>query len=164
VRTALLLLALVAASCSCAPSPSPVAPPIPGGDLPAVTFPGRDATARVEIASTPEDRERGLMYRDLLLPDRGMLFVYPEDRALGFWMRHCPSPLAAAFMDREGRILNIEEMEPDPGTGDDDLPRYRSAGDARYVLEMEAGWFARRGIRAGDRADLRAALDGVAPR
>jgi uncharacterized membrane protein (UPF0127 family) len=152
VRPALLLLALAAAACA---GPPP---------LPTVTFAGRDAAARVEVAATHEARERGLMFRDLLPPDRGMLFVYPEDRPLGFWMKNCSHPLSAAFMDRDGRVLNIEEMAPGDGVPDDLLPRYRSAGDARFVLEMEAGWFKRKGVRPGDRADLAAALLGVEPR
>ena len=158
MRIAFLLLALAAASCACAP---PAAPP---AGLPRVSFPSRGAEAEVEVADTLEERERGLMFRDFLPPDRGMLFAYPDDRALGFWMKNCRLPLAAAFMDREGRILNIEEMAPGEGVEDEDLRRYHSAGDARYVLEMESGWFARKGIRAGDRADLGPALRGVEPR
>jgi uncharacterized membrane protein (UPF0127 family) len=104
------------------------------------------------------------MFRDFLPPDQGMLFVYPEDRPLGFWMKNCSLPLSAAFLDREGRVLNIEEMGPGSGIPDDDLPRYHSAGDARYVLEMEAGWFARKGVRPGDVAALLEALRGVEPR
>jgi uncharacterized membrane protein (UPF0127 family) len=125
---------------------------------------GARAVARVEVAATPEARERGLMDRDRLGADRGMLFVYPEDRDLGFWMKNCPLALAAAFLDRDGRILNVAEMAPGAGVPDGDLPRYRSAGRARFVLEMEGGWFARKGIGTGDRVDLSAAVRGVAVR
>lgn len=125
---------------------------------------GRTAVARVEVAADPASREHGLMGRDILPPDTGMLFAYGGDRSLGFWMKNCRSPLAAAFMDREGRILNIEEMAPGDGLPEEDLPRYFSRGAARYVLEMEGGWFARKGIRPGDRADLSAALRGVEAR
>ena len=161
MRGAALLLAALAASCAC--SPGPAAPPDDGG-LPAVTFEGRGARARVEVAATPEARERGLMFRDVLPEDQGMLFAYPDDRVLGFWMKNCRVPLSAAFLDREGKVLNIEEMAPGAGIPDDDLRRYESAGEARFVLEMEAGWFARRGVRPGDRADLKAALEGVVAR
>jgi len=156
VRGVLLAFALATAACACSPPPAP-----PDSGLPGIPFAGRDAVARVEVAATTEERERGLMFRDVLPPDQGMLFAYPEDRPLAFWMKNCRSPLAAAFMDREGRILNIVEMAPAAGEADEDLPRYASKGDARYVLEMEAGWFARKGVRAGDRADLGAALRGV---
>ena len=170
MRAALLLLAFVAVSCACSPGPAPAPVPVPapapapGPALPTIVFSGKDAAARVEIASTPEARERGLMFRDFLPPDQGMLFVYPTDRPLGFWMKNCRVPLSAAFMDRDGRILNIEEMAPGTGIPDDDLPRYRSVGEARFVLEMEPGWFARKGIRAGDLAAVGPALRGVTPR
>lgn len=158
MRSALLLLALAAAACA----RSPATPPGPA--LPSVAFEGRDAVARVEVAATVEERERGLMFRDFLPPDQGMLFAYPSDREVGFWMKNCRVPLAAAFMDWEGRILNIEEMAPGAGVPEDDLKRHHSAGEARFVLEMESGWFARKGIRAGDRASLGEALRGVSPR
>jgi hypothetical protein len=132
--------------------------------IPGDSTDGRAAEARVEVAADPEARERGLMGRDVLPPDTGMLFAYSDDRRLGFWMKNCRNPLAAAFMDREGRILKIEEMAPGAGIPDGDLPRYSSGGGARFVLEMEGGWFARKGIRPGDRADLSAALRGVEAR
>lgn len=125
---------------------------------------GEVAVARVEIAATPLARERGLMGREFLPEDTGMLFVYPEDRTLGFWMKGCPAPLSAAYLDAEGRVLNIEEMLPGTGVPDADLPRYPSKGLARYVLEMDRGWFGRKGIKPGDRADLGAALRGVEAR
>jgi hypothetical protein len=120
--------------------------------------------ARVEVASTPEARATGLMGRDALPADTGMLFVYPAERPAHFWMRNCRSPLAAAFLDGTGRVLNVAEMAADDGSPDDALPRYASAGPALYVLEMESGWFARKGIRPGDRADLSEAVRGVTAR
>ncbi len=137
---------------------------LPAGAPPGERAAGEGAEARVEVAATPAAREHGLMGRDVLPPDTGMLFAFPEDRSLGFWMKNCRSPLAAAFMDREGLILNIQEMAPGDGIPDGDLPRYASRGQARFVLEMEGGWFARKGIRPGDRADLSAALRGVEAR
>jgi hypothetical protein len=179
IRPPVLAALLVAAlACGCggaredAPSP---APPVPGpaaepaADLRVLPLgaprePGEGVAARVEIAATPATRERGLTGREGLPRDTGMLFVYPDDRAIAFWMKGCPDALDAAFLDREGRILNIHSMAPGSGVPDEDLPRYASAGPARYVLEMETGWFARRGIRAGHRADLREALRGVEAR
>lgn len=175
----LLSLSLAAAFPGCAreaaPSlvPAPAPAPVPPGPpavalvvLPACAMEalGSAAVARAEVAATREQRERGLMGRDRLPEDTGMLFAYPEDRLLGFWMKNCGLPLAAAFLDRDGRILNIEEMAPGAGVPEADLPRHASKGEARYVLEMEGGWFARKGIRAGDRVDLAPALRGVEPR
>jgi uncharacterized membrane protein (UPF0127 family) len=158
VRGALLLLALGAASCACSPAPAP------GPALAVIDFSRKGVSARVEVAATPEERERGLMFRDSLPENQGMLFAYPDDRPLGFWMKNCAIPLSAAFLDRRGRILNIVEMAPGAGVPDDDLPRYRSAGDARFVLEMESLWFARKGVGAGDIAAVGPALRGVVPR
>lgn len=117
--------------------------------------------ARVEIAADPAARERGLMGRTSLPPDGGMLFVYPGEDERHFWMKDCHIPLAAAFMDGTGRILNIEEMTPGAGLPGEELRTWDSAGPARFVLEMEGGWFARRGIGAGDRVDLEGALRGL---
>lgn len=167
-RGAALLLA-AAAVAACGSGTGTTVPPGPAAAL--VVIPagaplpeGARAVARVEVSADPAARERGLMGRDVLPPDSGMLFVYPDDRDLAFWMKNCRSPLAAAFLDREGKVLNVREMAPGAGVPDDDLPRYGSAGPARYVLEMEGGWFARKGIGPGDRVDLSAALRGVAAR
>ena len=132
----------------------------PGGAAPG----GGAVVVRAEISSTPAARARGLMERGPLPADSGMLFVYPEDRPLTFWMKDCPLPLSAAFLDASGRILAIEEMAPGAGVPDENLPRYGPAQPARFVLEMEAGWFARKGIGPGDTADLSAAIRGVVPR
>jgi uncharacterized membrane protein (UPF0127 family) len=161
-------LALAAAAAAgCAREPAPPPPPrVPLAVVPlgAPSVPDAARTARVEVAATPEAREKGLMFRDDLPEDTGMLFAYPDDRPLAFWMKNCRNPLSAAFMDREGLVLNVEEMAPGAGLPEADLPRYASKGSARYVLEMEGGWFARWGIRPGDRVDLSAALRGVEAR
>jgi hypothetical protein len=102
----------------------------------------------VEIADTPALRERGLMYRDSLPPDYGMLFVYPDEGVRGFWMRNTVIPLDIAFMDRNGVILNVEQMAPR-----DENETY-SAGPAQYALEMPEGWFAEHGVGVGDRLEF----------
>lgn len=167
---ALLLAAALAACCGKAPPP---APPGPGGGPALRLVPLRAAApgggsgpfvARVEVAADPASRERGLMGRDVLLPDSGMLFAYPEERDLHYWMKDCPLPLSAAFLDREGRILNIVEMEAGAGVPDRDLPYYDSRGKAKYVLEMDRRWFAEKGLRPGDLVDVAPALEGVVPR
>ena len=126
--------------------------------------PGARAVARVEIAADPETRTLGLMHRTALAEDSGMLFVYGEDAERAFWMKDTRIPLAAAFLDAGGTILNIEEMRPPAGEGPGEVRTWSSRGPARFVLEMDAGWFAAKGIRPGDRADLSAALRGVVPR
>lgn len=98
-----------------------------------------------EIADTPALRERGLMGRASLPENHGMLFVYPEERELSFWMRNTPLALDIAFIDRGGTIINIETMQPN------DDENTVSNRPAMYALEMEAGWFEANGVEPGAR-------------
>ena len=100
----------------------------------------------VEVADRPETRQAGLMFRRSLPEDEGMLFVFEEPQELDFWMRNTYLPLDIAFVSQSGVILNIEAMAPL-----DDGPRYRSRGPARYAIEANQGWFAKRGIKPGGR-------------
>jgi len=109
-------------------------------------------TVTVEIAATPEARQRGLMGRSFLPPDRGMLFIYPEAAPRSFWMRDCLVRIDAAFLATDGRILNVQEMVPEPG--ETDLRSYPSAAPVRLVLEMPGGWFRDHGVMVGDRVVL----------
>lgn len=102
-------------------------------------------TVTAEIADTPALRERGLMERDSLPENHGMLFVYPEERDLSFWMRNTPLALDIAFIDRAGTIINIETMRPN------DDENTVSSRPAMYALEMEAGWFEANGVEPGAR-------------
>jgi uncharacterized membrane protein (UPF0127 family) len=101
-----------------------------------------------EVANDDDSRSFGLMYRRSLPDGRGMVFVYPAvAQRLCMWMKNTLIPLSVAFLDEEGRILNIEDMAPQ--TEDNHCAR----GPARYALEMNRGWFARHGIKAGDRIE-----------
>jgi uncharacterized membrane protein (UPF0127 family) len=102
---------------------------------------------RVEVAANPEARSRGLMFRQQLEENRGMLFVFPEAVTQSMWMMNTLIPLSVAFIDSDGRILNIRDMAPQT------LDIHPSAGAARYALETNQGWFAVRNIRAGARVD-----------
>ena len=109
-------------------------------------------TIPVEIAATPESRQRGLMGRRHLPPDRGMLFIYAEEEPRGFWMKNCLVRIDAAFLATDGHILNVAEMVPEPGR---EFPRsYPSAAPVRLVLEMPGGWFRDHGVAVGDRVDV----------
>jgi uncharacterized membrane protein (UPF0127 family) len=101
----------------------------------------------VEIASTPQTRETGLMNRFSLQQDHGMLFIFEAPQPLAFWMKNTYVPLSIAFIDARGRILNIEDMRPQ------DESTHASRGPALYAIEMRQGWFAARGIGAGDVVD-----------
>ena len=98
-----------------------------------------------EYASTPAERERGLMERSALAADAGMLFRFDDFRRHCLWMKNTPLPLSTAFMDEEGRIVDLLDLEPLSET------IRCSRKPARYALEVNQGWFAGKGIEAGAR-------------
>lgn len=97
-----------------------------------------------EVAATPDSRQLGLMNRESMAPQHGMVFVFTEDARHCMWMRNTLIPLSVAFLDRRGRILNIEDMQPRTENN------HCAAAPARFALEMNLGWFAAKGIKAGD--------------
>lgn len=100
---------------------------------------------RVEVASTVEQRMKGLMFREKLGGNEGMLFLFDEPAYHAMWMKNTPLPLSVAFVDGEGRILNILDMEPQT------LDQHAAAGPAVYAIETNKGWFAQRRIKPGDK-------------
>lgn len=111
---------------------------------------GERVEVRVEVADDVLEQARGLMYRTALAEDRGMLFVYDDEQRRSFYMKNTLIPLSIAFMDADGRIVDIQDMEP----LDDEPPHYVSAEPAQYALEVNQGFFEERGVELGDRADL----------
>ena len=97
-----------------------------------------------EVAATNPARMQGLMQRKAMPQQRGMLFVFPVEAQHCMWMKNTFIPLAVAFLDAGGRIINVEEMQPQTESN------HCAARPARYALEMNAGWFAQRGLKAGD--------------
>ena len=97
-----------------------------------------------EVAATPERRALGLMHRFSLQPDHGMIFVFERPEPQGFWMKNTYIPLSIAFIAADGRIINVDEMQPH------DESTHLSRGPALYAIEMRKGWFTERGIRGGD--------------
>lgn len=112
--------------------------------LPRVTLSAASHRIEAQVARSEAERERGLMHRTRLPDNEGMLFVYDQPSQLCFWMKNTPLPLSVAFLADDGTVINIDEMEPE--TRDS----HCAAQPVRYVLEMNRGWFADRGIRAGD--------------
>ncbi len=98
-----------------------------------------------EVAADHASRATGLMFRRSLAPNHGMLFVFQEKTPQCFWMRNTLIALSIAFLDDDGRIVNIEDMAPLTENS------HCSREPVRFALEMEQGWFARRGVVAGDR-------------
>jgi uncharacterized protein len=106
-----------------------------------------DQTVMVEVAATPAAMARGLMFREHLPDDHGMLFIWPGDQVVGMWMKNTLIPLSVAFIDREYRVRNIADMEPHS------RHVHASDGPVRYALEVNRGWFERHGVHPGTRID-----------
>lgn len=117
----------------------------PKSQLPTTAIQLKDLTLTVEVADTPDERHLGLMHRDSLGEDRGMLFVYPGEAPRSFWMQNTKIPLSIAYIDREGVILNLADMTPMSTQG---VP---SEGPAMYALEVNQGWYVAHGIQPGDK-------------
>ena len=98
---------------------------------------------QAEIANTFESRMTGLMYRKKLGANDGMLFVFPEVAPHCMWMKNTLVPLSVAFIDERGVILNIEDMQPQTEES------HCARAPARFALEMNQGWFAGKGVKAG---------------
>ena len=98
-----------------------------------------------QIAGTPEQRQTGLMLRREMPQHEGMIFVFDQPDQQCFWMKNTLIPLSAAFISDDGVIVNIEEMKPLA------LDAHCSAQPVRFVLEMNKGWFTKKGIKAGSK-------------
>jgi len=111
---------------------------------------------RVEVARTSAQKSQGLMERRSLPDSSGMLFVYTEDQAAdaGFWMYRTRIPLDIAFADAAGIVVAIRRMEPCTAQLASGCPTYAPDAEYRYALEVNAGFFARHGIRVGSRVLL----------
>jgi uncharacterized membrane protein (UPF0127 family) len=108
----------------------------------------------VYVADERAERADGLMFvkDDELGVDEGMVFVFVAEEQLSFWMENTLIPLDIAFLDKDGKILNILQMQAlDP------TPQ-PSAGPAKYAVEMHVGWFEKRGVKPGDKFDLSSVL------
>ena len=98
-----------------------------------------------QVAASPQERQTGLMFRREMPQHEGMLFVFEQPATQCFWMKNTPLPLTAAFVADDGSIVNLADMKP---LVEDS---HCSAKPVRYVLEMNQGWFDKRGIKAGAR-------------
>ena len=117
--------------------------PVPQPRLPMVELTAGMHLIRAELAEDPGTRARGLMMRERLGNNEGMLFVFPEKAGHCFWMRNTLIALSIAFLDDDGTIVNIADMNPRSEQS------HCPAKPIRFALEMERGWFATRGLSAG---------------
>ena len=102
----------------------------------------------VEIADDRSEQSRGLMERTALAEDRGMLFVYPRERDLSFWMKNTLIPLSVAYINSDGSIADIQDMEPL------DTTSHPSSEPVQYALEVNQGFYEEHGVEVGDTVEL----------
>ena len=121
---------------------------------PLITFPiiVNDIKIRVEIAKTPEARALGLMERQFLAQDRGMIFVFPKEQIISMWMKNTPIDLTVVFANEEGRVINIEHMTRNT------LKSYSSSAPAKFALEVSKHSPLTDSIKTGD---LILGLEGI---
>jgi uncharacterized membrane protein (UPF0127 family) len=116
-------------------------------DLPETTLTIGSHRLTAEVASNNVQRSTGLMHRRMLPETRGMLFIFDDIAHHGMWMMNTFVPLSVAFLDRDGTIINIEDMQPQTKNS------HTAAKPAKYALEMNLGWFAKRGIKPGAKVE-----------
>ena len=117
--------------------------PAPQTDLPRAQLHIGRQKITVQLATTPLQRQIGLMHRATMPTNEGMLFVFDDDHVQCFWMKNTLLPLTAAFVDAQGTIVNLADMQPHSEQS------HCSSKPVRYVLEMRQGWFRQRGFKAG---------------
>jgi uncharacterized protein len=108
------------------------------------TSSGEEVEVEAEVADDKAEKMRGLMGRTALAEDAGMLFIYEREKPLSFWMKDTLIPLSIAYIDEDGRIIDIQDMEPLDET------LQPSAEPAKYALEVNQGFFEERGVKVGD--------------
>ena len=140
-------LTIVAALASCAALAQ-----APQMDLPRVKLSAGMHLIDAQIARNTDERSVGLMYRKEMPQHEGMLFEFEQASQQCFWMKDTLLPLSIAFVADDGTVVNVDEMKPQT------LDSHCSAKPVRYVLEMNQGWFAKRGIKPGFK------LTGLPPR
>jgi uncharacterized membrane protein (UPF0127 family) len=117
----------------------------PQMDLPRIKLSAGMHLIDTQVASTNEQRQIGLMHRPTMPQSEGMLFVFDEPATQCFWMKNTLLPLTAAFVADDGHIVNLVDMKPQT------TDSHCSAQPVRFVLEMNQGWFAKKGLKAGSK-------------
>ena len=113
--------------------------------LPRVTLSAGMHLINAQVAATPQQRAVGLMFRKDMPVNEGMLFAFEQASEQCFWMKNTLLPLTAAFVADDGTIVNLADMQPQS------LVSHCSTKPVRYVLEMNKGWFDKRGLKAGSK-------------
>jgi hypothetical protein len=119
------------------------AQPTPQLNLPRLKISAGVHLIDAQVAATPEQRSSGLMYRQEMPVQEGMLFAFEQATVQCFWMKNTVLPLTAAFVADDGTIVNMADMKPQT------TDSHCSKQPVRFVLEMNQGWFAKKGIKDG---------------
>ena len=98
---------------------------------------------KAEVAANEAERQQGLLFREKMAPNEGMVFIFDTPATVCMWMKNTLLPLSVAFLDEEGKIINIEDMKPQT------TDTHCAAKHARYALEMNLGWFKQKNIKPG---------------
>jgi uncharacterized protein len=139
------LLAIVAAASIVLPAALQAQPAEPNPPLPHVFLQAGIHRIKAEVAQTPLERSRGLMLRQSLQANSGMLFLFESAGQHCFWMKNTLIPLSIAFLEDDGTIVTLADMQPHDETS------HCPAKPVRHALEMDQGWFKTKGIKQGDR-------------
>ena len=140
--TARLLATSLIALASTAPAAAQGQPQM---NLPRIEITAGMHRIEAQVAASPQERQTGLMHRKEMPQQEGMLFVFPNANTQCFWMKNTLLPLTAAFVADDGIIVNLADMKPLSEES------HCSTKPVRYVLEMNQGWFAKKGIKAGSK-------------
>lgn len=146
MNRSLLIVALFAAACT-QPASAPPAPSAPAPGSPRILLPD-GAPIYVEVVADDDTRQQGLMFRDHLAADRGMIFFFPESGEYPFWMKNTLIPLDMIWIDEGRRIAHISHDVPPCKA--DPCPSYPPNARAKYVLELAAGVAAKHHLKDGD--------------
>jgi uncharacterized protein len=117
-------------------------------DLPTVKMKLGSKAYTLEVAADPESRARGLMRRDSMPADHGMIFVFPHPQRLGFWMKNTRIPLDIIYIDEHGKVDSVKQMQPY------EEKSIFSEGLVKYAVELNQGQAALAGVKAGDAVEI----------
>ncbi|WP_210424117.1 DUF192 domain-containing protein [Halorussus ruber] len=120
---------------------------------------GENVSVSLMVADEPSERQSGLMHRESLANDTGMVFVYPNPQQVSFWMKNTLIPLDMIFVSESGTVLNVQHAEPQPNASTSELDTYPSDGKAKYVVELPRGFANRTGVEPGSKL----VFNGTAP-
>ena len=152
LKPAVVALLLLATGCDAAP-PATTAPAGPKPQaLPTIALPINGTPLTIQVADDPDKREIGLMYVKTMPDDRGMIFVFPTERLLNFWMKNTPIDLDIIYADHDGRVVAVKTMHAF------DLSDISSEEPATFAIELNAGVAAKLKVAVGQKIALPANL------